>query len=73
MASLCAGTSISAPQAQALMDALRRHFTELAAQPFAPTFLAGQTQKVDSQGCPPTQEGHVPQGRLEDGLAYDAS
>ena len=27
------------------MDALRRHFTELAAQPFAPTFLAGQTQK----------------------------
>ena len=33
------------PQAQALMDALRRHFTELAAQPFAPTFLAGQTQK----------------------------
>ena len=33
------------PQAQALMDALRRHFIELAAQPFGPTFLAGQTQK----------------------------
>ena len=33
------------PQAQALMDALRRHFIELAAQPLGPTFLAGQTQK----------------------------
>ena len=33
------------PQAQALMDALRRHFIELAAQPLGPTLLAGQTQK----------------------------